>query len=224
MTADYKTSRFIKIDDNHVDYFYYKLPNSWWSRKYEYEWCSKFISLNDVVLDAACGVSHPFKLWCVNKCKEVWASEIDKRLFSYNEFKIEYEKDIQIKCDINVFNDYKKIKLLYSDLTNMKINNNFFDKIFCISVLEHIDKYVTLDNYKNSNLYKSILELKRITKTGGLLIFTFDYPHINIDVFCQIIKDLNLEFLDDINTKVMSESLYYPDKNLYCFRSVLKKI
>ncbi len=53
------TSRFVQLSDDQSDYFVYKMPGEWWSRKYEYEWASQFCHESQVVLDAACGVEHP---------------------------------------------------------------------------------------------------------------------------------------------------------------------
>ena len=54
------------------------LPPEWWSRPFEYNWCSNFLEKDDIILDAACGIEHPFKFYAANRCKKVYAIDIDK--------------------------------------------------------------------------------------------------------------------------------------------------
>jgi len=56
------TSRFILADDPHCDTIAgIPIPQNWWSRHQEYKWAAQFAGPEYVVLDAACGISHPFK-------------------------------------------------------------------------------------------------------------------------------------------------------------------
>jgi len=213
-------SRFFDEIDNNKQKFYYEMPIEWWSRIYEYHWASEFVEKNDICLDAACGVSHPFKFWLTDNANKVYANDFDKRLINIEEVKRELEDIVGVKWFNEIENAYKKIEFNTDNLTKLSYSDKQFNKTFCISVLEHIDKYLTLDNYKTSNLYKAITELNRVTKDDGLLIFTFDYPHINLTVFNQIIKDLNLNYFDykdNLSEKNVTKN------NLKCFRAVLKK-
>lgn len=55
----------------------------------------------------------------------------------------------------------------YNDgMTNMTAEDGYFDRVFCISVLEHIDDI--------SVKQKGLKEMSRILKPGGKLILTFD--------------------------------------------------
>ena len=56
-------SRFFTFDDPKLNKVILKLPESWWSRPYEYAWAKSFVEQDHVVLDAACGVCHPFKFY-----------------------------------------------------------------------------------------------------------------------------------------------------------------
>jgi ubiquinone/menaquinone biosynthesis C-methylase UbiE len=61
----------------------------------------------------------------------------------------------------------------YSDsLDNIHFEDNFFDKVFCISVIEHLHEDVA---------YKGMKEMARVLKKDGLLIITLDNdgPHVN---------------------------------------------
>lgn len=61
-----KTSRFITFDDPQLKKVILELPEIWWSRMYEYAWASSFVNDDHVVLDAACGICHPFKFHLCN--------------------------------------------------------------------------------------------------------------------------------------------------------------
>ena len=54
----------------------------------------------------------------------------------------------------------------------MHFEDEFFDKVFCISVVEHMPKQVAYDGMK---------EMARVLKKGGLLVVTVDDdgPHVN---------------------------------------------
>ncbi|MFA4136963.1 MULTISPECIES: class I SAM-dependent methyltransferase [unclassified Brevibacillus] len=55
-----RDSRFIVNTDEKDDHFIFTLPVTWNSRPYEYAWAKQFANPNDVVLDSACGICHPF--------------------------------------------------------------------------------------------------------------------------------------------------------------------
>jgi ubiquinone/menaquinone biosynthesis C-methylase UbiE len=63
--------------------------------------------------------------------------------------------------------------------TSLEFEDNTFDRVFCISVLEHLEEeniggvYV---NYRKKNLdVKAIGEMLRVLKPGGRLVLTFDW-------------------------------------------------
>jgi len=58
------------------------------------------------------------------------------------------------------------IKFFRDDIASLSTKSDFFDVVFCISVLEHIDNMLQKVN--------GIKELVRIVKPGGKLILTFD--------------------------------------------------
>ncbi len=78
-------SRFFTFDDPKLNKVILKLPESWWSRPYEYAWAKSFVEQDHVVLDAACGVCHPFKFYLCNLCNNVYACDLDQRLLSPKE-------------------------------------------------------------------------------------------------------------------------------------------
>lgn len=68
-----------------------------------------------------------------------------------------------------------KIKFFAESLDRMHFEDNYFDKVFCISVLEHLPKTVA---------YKGLKEMVRVLKRAGLLVITMDNegPHVNPDL------------------------------------------
>jgi SAM-dependent methyltransferase/ribosomal protein S18 acetylase RimI-like enzyme len=65
---------------------------------------------------------------------------------------------------------YGNIVYQHGDLMNTKFEDGTFDAVVCLSVIEH-----------GIDLVKYFREMKRILKTGGLLITSTDYWHAPID-------------------------------------------
>lgn len=117
------------------------------------------------MLDVGCG-DTPFAPFLASHCKDVHC--VDKKAIGLPNEKITFRQ-----CDM--------IKMPYPD--------NYFDRVFCISVLEHIE----------GPLMRYINEMLRVLKVGGLLILTVDvnrwptqfrFQHPEIVKLCQ---DLNVE-------------------------------
>ncbi|MDR2251923.1 MAG: class I SAM-dependent methyltransferase [Endomicrobium sp.] len=198
----YKKSRFITVDDNKTNSFMYKLPVTWWSRPYEYEWCKNFIDKNDIVLDAASGIIHPLRFYLADNCKEVFACDLNKDITT-DISKLQLPKDI-------IASKYTKIRNTCCSITKTPYRDNMFDKIFCISTLEHIEgylikiiRYLRLNRYftgivkrsKYKLILKALLEFQRILKPKGLLILTFDYPDIDLIYLLNILKKTKLSLV-----------------------------
>jgi len=91
-------------------------------------------------------------------------------------------KKIGINFTINPYTVHKKLNKKYRTRVAFKMEsaaelsfaNNTFDRIFCISVIEHMPDPV---------IAQSIKEMERVLKVGGLLLLTFDYhPEFNPDI------------------------------------------
>ncbi len=63
------------------------------------------------------------------------------------------------------------IKYFDDSLTDMHFPDRFFDKVFCISVMEHLSE---------EEAFQGMKEMTRVLKKGGLLIVTMDHdgPHV----------------------------------------------
>lgn len=226
-------SRFILKSDLKNDEFIFKLNPYWISRPYEYAWVSKFIDARDISLDAACGISHPLKFYLAEKSKEVHAVDIDKRILS---------KDAIIKGIIDDFGEdskknikeywFKKIQFRNSSITALPYENNYFDKIFCISVLEHLPDF--LNRYPffgkhhipllKNDIQKAMKEFNRILKPDGLLILTFDYPDINLDYLMTVIRSSNFNYCGKVDYTIPKNSLLLERANVRFFRAALRKM
>lgn len=153
---------FFKISDLYIESLYNVelSPGFFWSRRYEYPFALRFVEKNDVVLDAACGTYHPFKFALSDICQETYACDIVDAEIN--------DKIIFTKCDVS--------KLPYQD--------EMFDKVFCISALEHMD-IITIE--------AAVGEFSRVLKPDGKLIITIDYPTLEPKKLLAILEKAGLD-------------------------------
>jgi SAM-dependent methyltransferase len=228
---DHNESRFININDESCDNFIFPLPKSWVSRPYEYVWAARFVDKSDVVLDAACGISHPFKFYLCDHAKETFANDIDARLGSRNEMEEEIVRDIGVSHESIPERYFSKIKYDISSITGMPYEDEKFDKIFCISVLEHLRDGANshpmiprrLAWAFGRDIYLALKEFRRVLKKNGRIVLTFDHPIINLDYFGEIIGKAGLRYVDGVNVSIGGDALYYPEKELHFFRAILMR-
>jgi ubiquinone/menaquinone biosynthesis C-methylase UbiE len=215
LDIDKKSSRFIVNTDERKSECLLKIPRDWWSRFYEYAWASNFIEENDVCLDAACGVPHPFKFYLASKCNDVYACDIDNDILDKNKLLLRVSEYFDEE-DVKKAGQYiDKIRFSCSNLINLPYEENKFDKIYCISSLEHIP----IDDIRNV-----INELFRVLKKDGLIILTVDYPTINIDFLVNCLSTTGFKFVSSFTSEICNNAIYSPLLGgLYCFRLLLKK-
>jgi len=228
-------SRFFVNEDPKINNFVFDniLVNSnWMSRPYEYAWCLKFAGKSDIVLDAASGICHPLKFYLAMNCREVHACDIDNRILSVNEIKKEIYQVFGKENLKKLPEEYlRKIHYRRCSITNLPYQDKLFDKIYCISVLEHLNdtynKWPVLYDTKIVNrifkkdIYLALREFKRTLKNNGLIILTFDYPRINFCYLKKVLLDIGLKFVDKSIFDVPPNALRY--KNIYFFRAILTK-
>jgi ubiquinone/menaquinone biosynthesis C-methylase UbiE len=210
-------SRFITYEDAKETHIVYDLPEAWWSRQYEYIWAGRFVANSDVVLDVACGVCHPFKFYLGTIAKEVHACDSDPRIVSRNEIVQDIKNSVGEKVyaefDPSLFDN---VQLTLCDMTKMPYADNRFDKVFCISVLEHVDELTQL---------QALLEFSRVLKDDGLIVLTVDYPNVHMDSLMELIAKANLKFYGDYDFSIphnaISTTMWGPE--LKCIRLLLNK-
>lgn len=212
-----RTSRFIERTDPRSEKFFFTLPkDSWWSRLYEYEWAKNFAGPSDVVLDAACGICHPFKFYLSDVCKEVYACDLDKRVASprliLEDIKQTFGQEVRYVSD----SYFKKIKFSHCDITNLPYDDKKFDKLFCVSVLEHLEP---------TQVKLALEQFKRVIKDDGLIILTIDYPTLQLNVLQSAIANTGLQFAGKAIFELQGNAIfsdYFRTNRLYCFRVLLK--
>ncbi len=108
------------------------------------------ISKSDVILDIGCGEGLQTLILGI-KCKKIYGIDINKRWLSIARLRSYYKK--------NKINS----KIIFGKLENLNFQDNYFDKIFSICVLEHISNYLNV-----------LEEIYRILKKGGQLLLSVD--------------------------------------------------
>lgn len=123
-----------------------------WSRQREWPWCIRQAELepHHVCLDVGGGWAV-FKYPVARRCKELISLEIDKPSIE------------KAEVSIRKFG-FQNIKQILGDGRKIPFQGNYFDRIFLISVMEHIEH--GRDDCLN--------EIKRVLKPGGLAFVTMD--------------------------------------------------
>jgi ubiquinone/menaquinone biosynthesis C-methylase UbiE len=209
-------SRFFVNTDARLEKLIYDLPESWWSRPFEYAWCTNFVSSHDVVLDAACGISHPLKFYLSGVCEEVHACDIDARIVSKDAVMAEIARDVGEEAAWQVqARRTTRLHLAQADLTALPYADEHFDTIFCISVLEHL----ALEDQLNT-----LGEFHRTLNEEGLLVLTFDYPTVNLPLMNALLLQSGFRYWGETDFELPAEAVRTDAwGGLNCFRAVLKK-
>jgi ubiquinone/menaquinone biosynthesis C-methylase UbiE len=160
----------------------FRIPNI--TRQWEYPWAimNSQIKRGQRVLDAGCGNSplllylfrrnclcygidnkfyyeiHPPSSWNVKMRPLVVLSKIYPLYFLFNPNRMEGLSDPGKALGL-------RINYIKGSLSEQPFEDNIFDRIFCISTLEHLNK---------EDIFKAAYEFKRILKKEGLLIVTVD--------------------------------------------------
>ena len=188
------TSRFFRTTDWKVtEMGDFILPETWWSRPYEYLWASLMIQKGEIVLDAGCGIEHPFKFYLGRFCT-AYACDNDPNIGK-----------VIIPADCNLTIDY-------ADITDLPYPYKLFDKVFCISVLEHLDPESRRD---------ALLEFYQVLKPGGKLIMTLDYPTSDPQELAGMLKDCGFSFAGEVDFAIPDDAISIGD--LKCYRVVCVK-
>jgi len=154
-------NRFLAWNDEKmtmVDTF--NIPSTWWSRPYEYAFASKYCDKKKVVIDAGCGIEHPFKYYLAANSKHVTCIDIDDRL-----------ETLPRPDNMN---------MIIRDMS-MGCNDDeiIADTIFCLSVLEHMSP---------EQQEKTIENFAKWLKPNGKLVLTVDYPTIKPEILCAMVE------------------------------------
>ncbi|MEW6447566.1 MAG: class I SAM-dependent methyltransferase [Bacillota bacterium] len=213
--TDKFTSRFFVSSDAKTEKLIFPLPPYWWSRFYEYEWARRFCAPDDAALDAGCGICHPFKFYLSDVCREVHACDIDPRILSAEEILKDIARDFGEEVAKRFPVKYlRQVFYCRASLTALPYRDRKFDKIYCISVLEHLPP---------PDIFRSLQEFKRTLKDDGLIVLTFDYPLVNFEYLAKVLSEAGLVFAGSVSFAMPENALYSERDRLYCFRAVLRK-
>ncbi|WP_339788101.1 class I SAM-dependent methyltransferase [Paenibacillus sp. FSL R7-0313] len=215
--TEFMESRYIRQSDPKTDTLVFPLHPAWWSRPYEYEWARRFARPEDVVLDAACGISHPFKFWLAENCREVHACDWDERILSEEAIRLDIVSDFgeQAAQDLPE-STLVRLHRAQANLAQLPYESGKFDRVFCISVLEHLD---------TGTMLRAFREFARVLKPNGQLIATFDVPEMRPDLLETIMAVTGLTIEDKLNVKEPDDAIW---SDMYgtpirCFRAVICK-
>jgi len=210
-------SRFIVRGDPHDADVVFPLPEPWWSRPYEYAWATRFARPTDVVLDVACGVCHPFKFRLAELAAETHACDVDPRVTSPEAILA----DIADCAGAGAAAGFDRtrltqVRLQVCDMRQMPYADRSFDRVFCISVLEHLAPPDQL---------RALAELARVLADGGLIVLTVDHPTVDLDRLRRDLDVVGLRFAGDVDLAIppdaISSSYWGPE--LRCVRLALER-
>lgn len=209
-------SRFFVYDDARREQLVYELLESWWSRPYEYEWCTNFISPHDVVLDVSCGLSSPLKFYLAGHSAEVHACDTDARIVSWDAIMQEIADEIGNEAMEQAQSSRTPtLHLTRTDLTALPYGDESFDTIFCISVLEHLSL---------EDSVRAIQEFHRTLNGEGLLVLTFEYPAVNLQRMNDLLLQAGFQYWGETDFILPANAVCSEEwGGRSCFRAVLKK-
>lgn len=227
-------SRFVRCTDIHRDHFIYPLPSSWWSRRYEYAWAAGFAEADDIALDAASGIEHPLKFYLLDHCRRCHACDADRRITDPGAIR---EALLAVAgkspLDSPSHRYLRDIDYCRARLEELPYPDRKFDKIYCISVLEHLPDHFNRFRWMRSlrglfpfvarQVEQALREFYRTLKDDGMLVLTLDYPRIDLDYFVPLVEEIGFVFCGEIDRHLPDDAIYSEAHQLYCFRALLRK-
>lgn len=108
------------------------------------------------------------------------------------------------------------ISYIFRDLRNIPYRNDYFDKIYCISTLEHIGfdnqrfSGLSIHSEHNPDSYQQALsEFRRVLKSEGKLLLTVPYGRYqDFGTFQQFNRTRIRTIIDSFNPSCVSETYY----------------
>lgn len=134
---------------------------------------------NEIILDVGCGPGL-YALYFSTRCSRVYAIDL-------NSEKIKKAKKLNKKLSLSA--NFKK-----GSITNLPYKDNFFDKVLCSEVLEHI---------KEDKI--AMAELSRVTKKKGLIVLSIPSKNIfnqnNMEKFSHVRAGYSINEIKELAEK-----------------------
>lgn len=196
------------------------LPAAWWSRPQEYAWAQRFARRGTKALDAACGISHPFKLSLyLLDGVDTYALDSDPRLGSVDAIVANMVEDLGFDDTPDLREALAKIHCAVGSLEGLPYETETFDTVFCLSVLEHLPPGVRV---------RALSELARSLKREpeARLVLTFDVPDVDPREMVELLYTAGLKPAGPVDFEVPADALESDmwGRPLKVFRLVAKPI
>ena len=175
----------------------HKLKLYCWSRQWEYPWAVLNADLFPglVILDAGCGASPllPYLAWNW-KNLSLYGVDIGEDPKAHIPLKLKLLKVLgYVQAEGYHPALDTRIHFRQECLSKMSFNDGFFDRVFCISVLEHIPIEIQS---------RAIQEMSRVLKPGGRLVITLDLPKDEPPAPCNIVRSSGLQLMGSLDYSV----------------------
>lgn len=212
--SDYSTRFFVDTDDQEY-YFFRQMKDNMWNRSREYIWCSKFVSHSDVCLDAACGTWQPFRFWLAENCAKTHACDMNGKAANFSVCASDVA-NMFVEPEPLSLDTFSKTNTVIANLAKLPYEDDMFDKVFCISVLEHTKKDQGIEVVNNA-----MREFERVVKPGGLVIMTMDCPPFVFQDLLDCVAVTDLKFVGSISSSKHDNMVQ--KGNRFVLRTVLTK-
>ena len=168
-----------------------------WSRQWEYPWAVLNADLRPglVVLDAGCGASPllPYLAWKWEGLS-LYGADIGEDTEGPIRMKVRLLKAIgYVPIEGFYPNLDRRIHFRQESLERMSFSDDFFDRIFCISVMEHIAVGVQP---------QAMREMARVLRPGGKLVMTMDLPRGDPHAANYVVQASGLRLLGSLDYSV----------------------
>ena len=116
----------------------------------------------------------------------------------------------------------QKVKISYhvQNVLDMDYQDNTFDRVFCISVLEHVEEEEVNGKRVNYHIHdldvKAISEMLRVLKPGGLLLITIDWSENPADKRLYKLRDVYERLLYPYRHLLLNEKRPSVEWNKHC--------